>query len=50
MGLMDDMQDKAKDALNDPDNRDKIQQLAKDKGLSLEEAKEHFEKHKKAGE
>lgn len=45
MGLMDDIQDKGKDIMNDPEKKAKIEQLAKDKGMSLEEAKDHFMKH-----
>jgi hypothetical protein len=47
MGLMDNLSDKAKAMMNDPEKKRQIEQLAKDKGISLERAaKEHFEKHK----
>lgn len=45
MGFMDDMKDKAERAMNDPAKRQKIEQIAKDKGISMDEAKEHFLKH-----
>lgn len=46
MGLMDSLDDKAKDMLNDPERKRQLEQLAKDKGISIEQAaKEHFEKH-----
>jgi hypothetical protein len=45
MGLLDEMKDKGKDVMDDPDKKAKIEQLAKDKGMSMEEAKEHFMKH-----
>jgi hypothetical protein len=45
MGLLDDMQDKGKDMMDDPDKKAKIEQLAKDKGMTIDEAKAHFMKH-----
>ena len=43
MGLMDNVSDKAKDAMNDPEKKQQIEQLAKDKGISVEQAaREHF--------
>jgi len=45
MGLMDNMGDKAKDMMSDPDKKKQIEQMAKDKGMSIEQAKEHFAKH-----
>lgn len=45
MGLLDDMKDKGKDIMDDPDKRAKIEQMAKEKGMTLEEAKNHFMKH-----
>ena len=45
MGLLDNLEDKAKDVMQDPEQRAKIEQLAKDKGISLEAAKAHFLKH-----
>gem|GEM_PF-3300046 len=47
MALMDDLENKGKDLMSDPDMRAKIEQMAKDKGISLEEAKSHFMKHDK---
>lgn len=44
MGLMDSMKDKAQDAMNDDGQRQKIEQLAKEKGISIEAAKEHLRK------
>jgi len=38
MGIMDNLQDKAGDVMDN----DKIEQFAKDKGISVEEAKQHF--------
>lgn len=46
MALMDNMSDKATDMMNDPDQRQKIEQMAKDQGISMEEAKERFMKQK----
>lgn len=43
MGLMDDFKDKAGDVMNDPERREQIQKLAEDKGISLDEAKAHFQ-------
>lgn len=45
MGMLDDIEDKGKDMMNDPDTRAKIEQMAKDKGMTIEEAKQHFMKH-----
>jgi hypothetical protein len=45
MGLMDELEDKGKDLMNDPAKKAKIEQIAKDKGLSIDEAKDHFLKH-----
>ena len=45
MSLFDQIEDKAKDMMNDPAQRAKIEQLAKDKGLTLEAAAKHFAKH-----
>jgi hypothetical protein len=45
MGLLDEMKDKGKDMMDDPDKKAKIEQLAKDKGMTLDEAKAHFMKH-----
>lgn len=46
MGLMDDIDSKAKDMMNDPAKKQQIEQLAKEKGISMEQAaKEHLAKH-----
>lgn len=47
MGMMDDLGDKAKDMMNDPQKKQQIEQLAKEKGISIEQAaKEHLSKQK----
>jgi len=46
MGIIDNLEDKAKDAMNDPEKKEHIEQLAREKGISLEEAaKEHVHQH-----
>ena len=45
MGMLDDMENKSKDVMNDPEKRAKIEQMAKDNGMSIEEAKAHFMQH-----
>jgi hypothetical protein len=45
MGMLDDMKDKSKDIMDDPDKKAQIEQMAKDKGMTVEEAKKHFMKH-----
>lgn len=42
MGLLDDVKDKAKDVMDDPDKKAKIEKMAKDHGITLEKAKEKF--------
>jgi hypothetical protein len=44
MGLMDNMSGQAKDMMNDPDKRQQIEKMAKEKGISIDQAKEHFTK------
>lgn len=44
MGLMDNMSDKAKGMMNDPDKKQQIEQMAKDKGITIEQAKAQFMK------
>ena len=44
MGLMDDMKTRAGDMMNDPETRAKIQKIADEKGISMEEAQKHFMK------
>lgn len=45
MSIFDDVQSKATDAINDPEKHAKIEQIAKEKGLTMDEAKEHFMSH-----
>lgn len=45
MAMLDDMDDKAKDIMNDPVQRAKVEKIAKDKGISMDSATEHFMKH-----
>lgn len=40
--LKDQVEDKAKDVMDDPDKNSKIEQLAKDKGISIDKAREQF--------
>jgi hypothetical protein len=42
MGIMDDLKDKASDLMDQPDKKDQIEQMAKEKGISIDEAKQHF--------
>ena len=42
MGIMDNLKDRADDMMNDPDTRSKIEQIAKEHNMSIEEAKQHF--------
>lgn len=42
MSMFDNLRDKAQDVMNNPEQREKIEQIARDKGISLEEAKDHF--------
>lgn len=42
MGIMDSIKDKAGDMMNDPEQRAKVEQMAKDKGISLEDAQKHL--------
>lgn len=45
MGMFDDLQNKSQNAMNNSETWNKIQQLARDKGISMESAKKHFMKH-----
>jgi hypothetical protein len=45
MGLMDDMKSKAQDVMNDPQKREEIERIAREKNISLDEAKAHFMKN-----
>lgn len=50
MGLMDNLGDKARDIMNDPDKKQQIEKLAKEKGVSIEEAaKQYTEKKEEKG-
>jgi hypothetical protein len=42
MSMFDNLRDKAQDVMNNPEQRAKIEEIAREKGLSLEEAKDHF--------
>lgn len=45
MGLLDNvngMKDKAEELMNDPEKKEKIEQIAKEKNLSIEDAKAYF--------
>ena len=45
MGMIDDMKDKAKDMMDDPDQRAKIEKYAKDHNITVDEAKSRLMKH-----
>lgn len=49
MGMFDDLRDKAQDVMDNPEQREKIEQIARDKGISIDEAKEHFLHTEKQG-
>lgn len=42
MGMLDNVKDKADDMMNDPNKREELQRMAKEKGISMEEAKQRF--------
>lgn len=42
MGTFDELKKKGQDMMNDPDKKAKIEQMAKEKGITIEEAKKHF--------
>lgn len=44
MGAFDDIRDKAEGAMNDipPEQQQKIEQIAQEKGIPLDQAREHF--------
>jgi hypothetical protein len=46
MGMMDNLKDQAQDMMDDPETRSKIEQIAKDRNISIDEAKEHYMRHK----
>ena len=45
MGIIDDMKSKAQDVMNDPEKKEKIEQIAREKGISMDEATSHFMKN-----
>ena len=45
MSAFDDLKHKGQDMMNNPETREKIEQMAKDKNISVDEAKERFMKH-----
>lgn len=42
MSMFDDLRDKAQDVMNNPEQREQIEKMAREKGISVEEAKDHF--------
>jgi hypothetical protein len=49
MNLFQKLEDKAKEVMKDPQKRQQIEKLAKEKGIPIEQAiREHFAKHKEA--
>lgn len=42
MSMFDSLRDGAQDVMNNPEQREKIEQIAREKGISLEQAKDHF--------
>jgi hypothetical protein len=46
MGMMDNLKDKAKDMMDDPSMREKIEKYAKDHNISVDKAKKHFMRDK----
>lgn len=42
MGLLDDIKDKGKDLMDDPEKKAQIEKMADEHGISVEEAKEKF--------
>lgn len=42
MALMDDLGNEAKDVMGDPQKRAEIEQMARDKGITIEQAKEEY--------
>lgn len=45
MGIIDQIKAKSQDIMNDPAKREKVEQIAREKGLSIEEAKAYFLKN-----
>jgi uncharacterized protein YpmB len=52
MDMFDDVRNKAQEVLGDltPEQKDKIEQIARDKGVSIEEARDHFFKSQNQGD
>lgn len=46
MGMMDNLKDQAKDMMDDPDTRSKIEQMAKDRNITIDKAKDLYQQHK----
>ena len=42
MGLLDNLKDQSSNIMDDPDKRSKIEQIAQEHGISMDEAKEHY--------
>lgn len=42
MSMFDNLREEAQGVMNNPEQRAKIEEIAREKGLSLEEAKDHF--------
>lgn len=42
MALMDDIKNKGQDMMNDPDTRAEIERIARDRNITMEEAKQHY--------
>lgn len=42
MGMLDDIENEGKDIMENPQTKAKVEQIAKEKGLSLEDAKKDF--------
>ena len=42
MGILDNLKDQGRDIMDDPDKRSRIEQIAKERNISIDEAKAHF--------
>ena len=42
MGIMDNIKDQSQNIMDDPDHRSKIEKIAQDRGISIDEAKDHY--------
>lgn len=47
MGTFDELKKKSKDLMNNSDAKAKIEKMAKEKGISIDKAKEYFTKRNK---